>query len=70
MVFSFIFWFDLITVKKKVGLEYSLKIRRAKPMYQEFTEQQLEIRDQIRNFVKKEITHEVAIHWDEENKHP
>lgn len=36
-------------------------------MYQEFTEQQLEIRDQIRNFVKKEITHEVAIHWDEEN---
>lgn len=39
-------------------------------MYQEFTEQQIEIRDQIRNFVKKEITHEVAIHWDEENKHP
>ncbi|MBE8410293.1 acyl-CoA dehydrogenase family protein [Leptospira borgpetersenii serovar Ballum] len=39
-------------------------------MYQEFTEQQLEIRDQIRNFVKKEITHEVASHWDEENKHP
>lgn len=39
-------------------------------MYQPFTEQQLEIRDLVRNFVKKEITHEVAIHWDEENKHP
>ena len=39
-------------------------------MYQPFTEQQLEIRDLVRNFVKKEITHEVAIHWDEENKAP
>lgn len=39
-------------------------------MYQPFTEQQLEIRDLFRNFVKKEITHEVAIHWDEENKAP
>ena len=39
-------------------------------MYQPFTEQQLEIRDLVRNFVKKVITHEVAIHWDEENKAP
>jgi len=39
-------------------------------MYQPFTEQQLEIRDLVRNFVKKEIPHEVALHWDEANKHP
>ncbi len=39
-------------------------------MYQPFTEQQLEIRNLVRNFVKKEITHEVAIYWDEQNKAP
>lgn len=39
-------------------------------MYVEFTEQQQEIRALVRDFVKKEITHEVAIHWDEKNEHP
>ncbi|MCZ8343665.1 MAG: acyl-CoA dehydrogenase family protein [Leptospira sp.] len=39
-------------------------------MYTQFTEQQLEIRDLVRNFVKKEIPHEVALHWDEKNQHP
>lgn len=34
-------------------------------MYTQFTEQQLEIRDLVRNFVRKEIPHEVALHWDE-----
>jgi alkylation response protein AidB-like acyl-CoA dehydrogenase len=39
-------------------------------MSQNFTEEQIQIRDLVRNFVKKEIPHEVAIHWDEANKHP
>jgi alkylation response protein AidB-like acyl-CoA dehydrogenase len=38
-------------------------------MYQAFTEEQLQIRDLIREFTKKEIT-PVAHIWDEKNEHP
>lgn len=39
-------------------------------MYQPFTEEQLTIQELLRDFVKREITHEVAIHWDELALHP
>jgi acyl-CoA dehydrogenase len=38
-------------------------------MYQPFTEEQIQIRDLVRDFTKKEIT-PVAQKYDEENKHP
>jgi len=38
-------------------------------MYQAFTEEQLQIRDLVREFTKKEIT-PVAHIWDEKNEHP
>ena len=38
-------------------------------MYQAFTEEQLQIRDLVRDFTRREIT-PVAHIWDEKNEHP
>lgn len=38
-------------------------------MYQSFTEEQIQIRDLVRDFTKREIT-PVAHEWDEKNEHP
>lgn len=38
-------------------------------MYQSFTEEQIQIRDLVREFTKKEIA-PVAHYWDEKNEHP
>ncbi len=39
-------------------------------MYQPFNEFQIELRELVRNFTRKEITTEVAHEWDEKNQHP
>ncbi|MBE7412205.1 MAG: acyl-CoA dehydrogenase family protein [Leptospiraceae bacterium] len=39
-------------------------------MYQAFTEEQIQMRDLVRDFVKREITPAVAMEWDEKNEHP
>ncbi len=39
-------------------------------MYQPFTEEQIQMRELVRDFVKREITPAVAMEWDEKNEHP